>query len=781
MPRPSVATRALAVAALLGVAPLDARSALIATQPADFTQPGAQPSPTEFDDFYDSSVCAQCHGGYRATADAPSDAWVTSIMAQSARDPLMRAAASIANADAASSGETCIRCHAPIGWLGGRSTGGDLANLQPGDRDGVNCHMCHRMLDPIARAGAPAADAAILTALDQAGTRPTGRCVLDTSQSCTSDAACGTAGPCAVDAGQGRFVVDPDDARRGPRSLLGHLHITTASSFHTRADACAPCHDVSTPTFTRGVDGSYTLNALGAPHPTQDPNAMFPEQRTFSEWRASTFASSGVVFADGRFGGKKTATLPNTIAVSTCQDCHMPDLEQNACSTGETRPDVGAHFFAGANTWVLGAVLDEHGAASGLDEPAVTAATARTAAMLAAASDLEVTQAGYHLTVRVVNQTGHKLPTGYPEGRRMWLGVRFFAGAGPVPIAEDGAYDAASATLDVAHTTKLYEVRQVIASDVAQTTGLAVGTPFHLVLNGAVAFDNRIPPRGFTQAAFDAFGGAPSGQTYAEGQYWDDTAYTIPLTATRIEVTLYYQTTSKEYAEFLRDTTSDASGQNAYDRWVARGRSAPVVMDQVAMALVPICTPDDAPCDDANACTTGDFCVMGACTGTPTSPCPDDGNACTEDVCVPATGACGVPRAGACDDGDACTMNDACVDGACTGTTAGVDGARCLASTLGGAGVCSDALPPSLRRFVDKRVHKAERLLSTFEQKRDGGAKARVLDRVLGALDRVFAGIGARAERAAGTGKPSRRISVACAEIVGRLVARERDVLARLQ
>ncbi len=780
MPRPSAAARVLAVAALLGVASFDARPALIATQPADFVQPGTQPSPAELDDFLDPIQCAQCHGGYRPSADAPSDAWVTSIMAQSARDPLMRAAASIANADAASSGETCIRCHAPVGWLGGRSTGGDFANLEAGDLQGVTCNLCHRMLDPIDRAGAPAADAAILAALDQTGTRPTGRCLLDTSQTCTSDAACGTAAPCAIDAGQGRFVVDPDDARRGPRTFVVHLHSTTPSSFHTRADACAPCHDVSTATFTRGVDGSYTLNALGAPHPTQDPNAMFPEQRTYSEWRASTFATSGVVFADGRFGGTKTSILPNTVAVSTCQDCHMPDIEQRACDVGDSRPDVGGHFFAGADTWVLGAVLDEHGAASGLDETAVTAAAARAAAMLAAASDVEVTQAGYHLTVRVVNQTGHKLPTGYPEGRRMWLGVRFFAGASSVPIAEDGAYDAASATLDVAHTTKLYEVRQVIASDVAQATGLAVGTPFHLVLNGAVAFDNRIPPRGFAHAAFDAFGGAPAGQTYADGQYWDDTPYTIPLTATRVEVTLYYQTTSKEYAEFLRDTAPDASGQNAYDRWVARGRSAPVVMDHVAMELVPICTPDDAPCDDANACTTGDFCVTGACTGA-TSPCPDDGNACTEDVCVPATGVCGVPRTGVCDDGDACTVNDACADGACTGTTAGVEGARCLATTLGGADVCPEALPQSLRRFVDKRLHKADRLLATFEKKRDRGASARALDRIRGALDRVFAGIGARAERAVQTKKPSRRISAACAEIVGGLVTRERDVLARLQ
>jgi len=752
----------------------------IATTPADFLQPGTQPSPAELDDFDDPVLCAQCHGGYRATGDAPLDAWATSMMAQAARDPLMRAAASVANADAAGSAETCIRCHAPVGWLGGRSTGGDFGNLQSGDLHGVTCHMCHRMLDPITHAGAPAADAAILAALDQAGTRPAGRCALDPTQPCTADAACGAVAPCRIDAGQGRFVVDPDDARRGPRLHDVHIHQTTASSFHTRSDACAPCHDVSTPTFTRGVDGAYTLNALGAPHPTQDPAAMFPEQRTYSEWRASTFATSGVVFPDGRFGGTKTAALPNTVAVSTCQDCHMPDLEQKPCDLGTTHPDVGAHFFAGANTWVLGAVLDEYGSASGLSGSTVAAAAERTAAMHEAAAELEVTQAGYRLTVRVVNQTGHKLPTGYPEGRRMWLGVKAFAGASTVPIAEDGAYDAATATLDVAHTAKIYEVRQLIAPDVALLSGLAAGTPFHLVLNGAVAFDNRIPPRGFTTAAFDAFGGAPAGHAYADGQHWDDTTYTLPLAATRVEVSLYYQTTSKEYAEFLRDTAPDATGQNAYDRWVARGRSAPVVMDRAALELRPICAPDDAPCDDANPCTTGDVCVTGACTGT-TVPCPDDGNACTDDVCASLTGACGVPRTGACDDGDACTLNDACVSGVCAGTTTEVVGARCLVTTLGGAGVCPEALPRGLRRFVDQRTRKAERLLSAFEQKRARGANARALERILNALDRLFAGVGARAERAARSKKPSRRISAPCATILTQVVARERDVLARLR
>jgi hypothetical protein len=753
----------------------------LATTPLDFVQPGTQPSAVEFDDFSATLPCAQCHAGYRPDDDTePIDAWVASMMAQSARDPVMRAAAAIANADATGSAETCIRCHAPVGWLGGRSTGGNFASLQPADFEGVTCHFCHRLLDPIARADAPADDAAIHAALDQAGTRPAGRCAGNPGQPCVADADCGAAAPCAVQAGQGRFVVDPDDARRGPRDLTFHLHTFTPSPFHSRSDACAPCHDVSTPTFTRGAGGTWTLNAVDAAHPTQDPNDMFPEQRTYSEWRASTFATTGVVYPDGRFGGAKTAKLPNTVPVSSCQDCHMPEAEEKACSEGSVRPDDAVHYFAGANSWVLGAVLDEHGAASGLSEPAVAAARARTQAMLEAAADLELTQVGYRLTVRVVNQAGHKLPTGYPEGRRMWLGVRFFAGDDPTPIAEDGAYDEAEATLDVAHTARIYEVKQVIAADVAAASGLAVGTPFHLVLNGAVAADNRIPPRGFTHAAFDAFGGAPVPALYADGQHWDDTEYTIPLAATRVEVSLYHQTTTREYAEFLRDTAPDPSGQNAYDRWVARGRSAPVVMDRVTLELAPICTPDDAPCDDANPCTTGDLCVAGACTG-PIVPCPDDANACTDDVCVPATGTCGAPNTLSCDDADACTAADACADGVCGGTIEGFDAFRCELATLTAAGVCAEPLPRGLRRALAKRARKLARLATAVERKQARGGSATAIARKLDAMARLLDGLVDRVAAAAASSKPARRITPECAGELGRILAREQDALARLR
>jgi hypothetical protein len=709
------------------------------TRPADFVQPGTQPA-VALDNFLHSSFCGSCHGGYLPGDEEPYDSWAASMMAQSARDPIWRAAVAVANADAAGAGETCIRCHAPVGWLATRSTGGDPDALHPDDLDGVNCHFCHRLVNPIAAAGSPAQDAPILAALD-ADARPAGTCAGNAMQTCIADAACGVSGPCRVDAGQGRFVVDPLDARRGPYDDIGPLvHATIFSPLHRSADVCAPCHDVSTATYTRSGD-TYVLNDNDTPHPTQRPRDMFPEQRTFSEWRASEFAAGGVVFPDGRFGGRLTALLPNTVPVSTCPDCHMPDADAPGCYVAPRRPDLAAHFLAGANTWVLGAVLDEFGAASGLTPAAVVAAGARTEAMLRAASDLELTQHGRVLTVRVVNQTGHKLPTGYPEGRRMWLRVRFFEGSSPVPLVEDGPYDPATGRLDLAGTTRVYEARHEIDQATADATGLAAGTRFHLVLSNRIAFDDRIPPRGFTNAAFAAIGIAPVGHVYADGQYWDDTQYQVPPEATRVEVALHYQTSTREYVEFLRATAADGTGDNAWARWLAGGMSAPVEMDAAALALEPRCQPGAACPDDGDPCT-GERCDdLGACVHAAVL-CPDDGNPCTDDRCDPATGACGVPREGPCDDGDACTAPDACSGRACLGSPPGFPAVR---AALVGEPCAGTRIP----RRVERLLAAARKLVSQAERaRRRARAKAK-LDAALARLAR-----GQRAIERAGSRVP---------------------------
>ena len=58
-------------------------------------------------------------------------------------------------------------------------------------------------------------------------------------------------------------------------------------------------------------------------------------------------------------------------------------------------------------------------------------------------------------------------------------------------------------------------------------------------------------PRGFQNVAFEANQVQPVAASYADGQYWDDTSFPIPLGATYAVVSVYHQTSSKEYIEFL--------------------------------------------------------------------------------------------------------------------------------------------------------------------------------------------------------------------------------------
>ena len=89
-------------------------------------------------------------------------------------------------------------------------------------------------------------------------------------------------------------------------------------------------------------------------------------------------------------------------------------------------------------------------------------------------------------------------------------------------------------------------------------------------------------------AAFELVQAEPVGYTYADAQHWDDTQFAIPNAAVQAVVTLYYQTTSKEYIEFLlNENTTDDRGQIAFDQWVLHGKSAPAEMDMGVIDLTP--------------------------------------------------------------------------------------------------------------------------------------------------------------------------------------------------
>ena len=116
------------------------------------------------------------------------------------------------------------------------------------------------------------------------------------------------------------------------------------------------------------------------------------------------------------------------------------------------------------------------------------------------------------------------------------------------------------------------------------------------MLNDTVYLDNRIPPRGFTNAGFAEIQSPAVAHAYADSQYWDDVHYVLPASARRVEATLYYQSTSKEYIEFLRDENrTNTLGQELHDAWVAQGRAAPVVVAAGSYSLDMTGVPGDSP------------------------------------------------------------------------------------------------------------------------------------------------------------------------------------------
>ncbi len=82
---------------------------------------------------------------------------------------------------------------------------------------------------------------------------------------------------------------------------------------------------------------------------------------------------------------------------------------------------------------------------------------------------------------------------------------------------------------------------------------------------------------------------------------------------------------------------------------------------------VPACCTTDGQCADTDQCTTNERCVNNACVSDPVS-C-DDGNVCTDDSCNPSTGCVHTNNNLSCDDGNVCTANDTCAGGVCAGTS----------------------------------------------------------------------------------------------------------------
>jgi hypothetical protein len=530
---------------------------VVPTTLRDMELPGTQQFTVGVED--PSQNCVTCHGNYD-TAVEPWATWRGSMMGQAMRDPLFLACLAVAEQDAPSVGDVCLRCHTPGGWGEGRSfdTGGGQVNAE--DRHGVQCDFCHRMVNPDYQPGvSPAADVAVL---DSLATVP-------------------------LTQANGQFIMDPNPPKRGPFADAQASHAFLESPFHRQGDLCGTCHDVSNPVFVSdGVPGKYSPNAFDAPHPDGDLRNMFPIERTYSEWTQTDYANGGVYAP--QFAGNKAGGI-----VSTCQDCHMRDVSGKGCNEpgAPTRSDLPLHDLTGGNTFIPDILPSFFPGEVNVTELNAGKARATSMLQLAASMSLQAGQVDAYptVTVTVTNETAHKLPSGYPEGRRVWINLKAY-NANDVLVYESGAYDAGTGILTHDADAKVYETKIGFSTRLATLLAQTAGPTFHFVLNDTVYQDNRIPPRGFSNAGFESVQAQPVGAAYADGQYWDNTTYVLPAAARFVQATLYYQTTSKEYIEFLRDAnTTNSAGLDLYNAWVTQGKCPPVAMltDTISVDLAP--------------------------------------------------------------------------------------------------------------------------------------------------------------------------------------------------
>jgi hypothetical protein len=265
----------------------------------------------------------------------------------------------------------------------------------------------------------------------------------------------------------------------------------------------------------------------------------------------------------------------------------MPGVSGTACfaSTAKHREDISRHDFVGASIWMPDVLIWMYD----LDEGEVAAlkkSKLLAEEMMQSAASMRLSKVGDSLFVNITNLAGHKLPTGYPEGKKMWINVRFFDQAGNI-ISESGKYDSESAELIHDKELKVYEAKPGLKD----VPGRPDGPSFHFALNNHIFKDNRIPPRGFTNAEYEAAMAYVRGAEYADGQYWDLTQYSIPSGAVFANVTLMHQSTSKEFVEFLRNENKNNTwdvfnaGEKMYQAWVALGKSPPFEMEWAGISF----------------------------------------------------------------------------------------------------------------------------------------------------------------------------------------------------
>ncbi len=459
--------------------------------------------------FLHSKECRTCHGfdsTYYANVNANGesvnvfDDWESSMMANSAKDPLWRAKVSqeilINPAHALGLQTKCTSCHAPMGhytaiYHGATSyTIADLVNDSLG-LDGVSCAGCHTIGPSV-------------------GSTFSGIIPYDTTRNIYGPFTFPFAGPMQLYEGY-----------------------TPMFSQHIKESAtCSPCHTLITETVD--LAGNFT-------------GQEFVEQATFHEYKNSDFPALGITCQNCHM-----ARLGDPIVIA------------NGIIGLPARSPFNQHSFAGANTFMLNLIkANKNSLGINIPDFRFDTTLIASYDMLQNRSiDLDLmvdslTADTVYFRVKILNKAGHKFPSGYPARRAV---VQFVVlDAQNDTVFKSGIFNnefkvkGENANFEPHHQI----INQSNTSQIYEMSPGDVNNQFTSVLERAAVIlkDNRIPPSGFltstpifdtVRISNDALNDADFNQTgIAEGTGTDYIHYHIPVSGLsgnlKVRTKVFYQ------------------------------------------------------------------------------------------------------------------------------------------------------------------------------------------------------------------------------------------------
>lgn len=593
--------------------------------------PGTQPNQVTLEA---PGRCMNCHAGYNTQvepgfnwqgsmmAQAARDFIFYACMAVAAQDSAWAL-------DRPNAVDICERCHFPQGWLEGRSDPANASLMTGSDFDGVHCDACHRQYNPFfeqthtgAREGNDWAGYWDETNASSTKSSTAANTTYQADKTQAQAAKMFNGGSFFgldnlpksseyTENGSGQFFISSGNEKRASFADANAKHSVLYSRYHKSKYFCGTCHDVSNPALANLAQNGTPPGNGTTVLVTEQKSAFsyFHVERTFSEFMLSAYAADGGTSGIGPFAPANFKTsLPNN-NIGRCQDCHMRDTVGVGCNKSGVpiRPDQSIehpksgqplHDMTGGNIFVsyvlastvtgspnydaTNRTLLNQGPAvltldltqgEGINAQALLAGVDRAKQQLelaAAVEGLSYDPASGSISFRLQNQTGHKLISGFPEGRRMFVNIKAYS-QGSL-IYQVNPYDSTVGTLKglssnyspnspslasgEAYVDELvYEMHPTSTVTGEQET-------FHFALATGRYKDNRIPPKGFRIAdaaerlSVPAWHGVEDPDYFTSAEYaggYDQVTLAIPRNADAVEVKVYYQTTSREYMEFLRD------------------------------------------------------------------------------------------------------------------------------------------------------------------------------------------------------------------------------------